>query len=90
MNRNVLYNLFKEGGLKPFFNRKTRGYYVRFRFENEFTRTGDIKINEWYIRGFSEIALCTNEIVIISKYEDMKINIKYIHIKNVELYLDED
>ena len=58
-----------------------RGYYVVFRYEDY--RTGFIDLGCCYVRGFCEIALCTNEIVVISKYDDMKLNVKYKYISKV-------
>lgn len=91
MNRNEMYHILTENGLKVRrrYNHNTNGYHFRMHFDDDIT--GIIELgNGLYVRGFSEVALCMNEIVIISKFDDMKVNVKYDNITKVDVYKEYD
>ena len=73
MNRNEIFHILHRNGLKTKRIQMERGYHIRMYFKGN---TGEIDLGCMYVRGFDEIALCTNEIVIISKFGDMKVNVK--------------
>ena len=93
MNRNTVYDYLKSKGMYGIFvwadNRKS--YHTEFRLNNG---QGDCWIYfDWgYIRHVESIHLCQKEMVIESKYSDMKVNVFYKDIKNfeVKIALDED
>ena len=86
MNRSEIYNDLKIAGLKVRRVTKGYGYHIRMYYPD---MTGTIDLGCCYVRGFDEIALCTNEIVIISRFEDMKVNVKYKYITKCDVH-DED
>lgn len=85
MNRNMMYNLLNETDLvsRFIYYKNRKGYHTRFRYEN--WEIFNIDLGCCYVRGVCEIALCTNEIVLLSKYDGMKVNIKYSNIMKVEI-----
>lgn len=89
MNRNEMYHILWDNGLQVKSYKKGQGYHFRMYYEDG--TTGIIELGDGlYVRGFSEIALCMNEIVIISKYGDMKLNVKYNNITKVDVYKEYD
>ena len=91
MNRNVMYNYLKEIGLYPIFvhHESGKSYHVEFRTQQQHTYS--IIETDWgYIRRFSSIHLCTDEIVIETQIGEMKVNINYKDIKKFEVRLLEE
>lgn len=88
MNRNQLYHYLKEKGLYGIFRRRKNGYHVEF-CENAESDYGIYRIlTDWgYIRGVERIHLCTNEVVIESKYGFGKVNIFYKDMDKFEVEL---
>lgn len=42
------------------------------------------------IKNFNAVYLCTDEIVVVSKYEEMQVNIKYNSIETLEVGVGEE
>ena len=90
MNRNLMYHYLKEEvGMYPVFNHIDRkSYYTEFRLQPN--QTPIHILTDWgYIKGFSSIALCVNEVVIMSMYENTRIFIEYKSIKRFEVVIEE-
>ena len=60
-----------------------KGYHIIFRYEN--WNSFAVDLGAIYVRGVCEIALCKDEIVLMSKYENMKVNVNYKSIEKVEI-----
>lgn len=91
MNRNQMYEYLKSCGMYPVMHRRTRKtYHMEFRLDrNKSYEYTALNFKYGYIRNISSIYLCANEIVVVSKYEDMMINIPYKYLKEVEIKLIE-
>ena len=83
MNRNVMYHSLKDSDLVYRVIRRKKGYHIIFRYEN--WNSFAVDLGAIYVRGVCEIALCKDEIVLMSKYENMKVNVNYKSIENVEI-----
>ena len=95
MNRNVMYQYLKSVGMYPVMHRnsETKGktYHIEFvEDRNKEKRIYAIKTDWGYIRGFTSIHLCTNEIVVESDYGFAKINMYYKDINTFEVLFDDD
>ena len=89
MNRNQMYEYLKSLGMYGIF----RWAEDRNSYHAEFVKNNgqiDCRINtDWgYIRHVERIHLCMNEIVIESKYSDMKINIMYKSMEKFEVEIE--
>jgi len=91
MNRNEMYYYLKSIGMFKLIIWRETGYHVKFVPDNE-KEYFSMRINlDWgYIREFDAIHLCTNEIVIETKYGFSKININYKSINKFEVILEEE
>ena len=86
MNRNMMYHLLKESGLKDLsiWAEDRKSYHTEFRLQPHQTDC-TIIFDFGYIRHIGSVHLCTNEIVIEGKWSDLKINVKYSRIKEIEV-----
>lgn len=88
MNRNVMYNYLKELGMYAVFHRGEKGYHAEFRLNYDYDQEDATILTDWgYIRHIYSIHLCSDEIVIQSKYSDMKINMYYKDITKFEVII---
>lgn len=90
MNRNMMYEYLKEKGLYAIFVHRKDGktYHTEFRLQPH--QEECTLITEWgYIRHIYSIHLCQNEIVVESKFGDMKVNIKYSRMEKFEIQIYE-
>ena len=83
MNRNEVYWLLVEelNNYKVVVNKRP---YNKLYIPRDWSMSWLI-INGMAIRDFNAVYLCTDELVICAKYEDMKINIKYRDIETLEV-----
>ena len=91
MNRNTMYEyLLSEGMYKIFrWADDRKSYHTEFR-PNKSSGQIDCKVvTDWgYIRHVEAIHLCKNELVIESRFSDMKVNIFYKEIKKFEVEIE--
>ena len=94
MNRNVMYGILKDNGMYAIFvhNEDHRtGYHTEFRLNKDKGQYDCTLTFDWgYVRHIESIHLCMNEMVLISRYSDMKVNVKYKHIKNFEIFIESE
>lgn len=88
MNRSTIYEYLKSTDLYPLYYSKT-GYHIRFVLQRHQTFCR-VNFGYGFVRGVESIYLCGNELVIESKYGDMKINLYYKDIQELEVYIEED
>lgn len=76
-NRSTIYDYMKTTGLSIRKHKMERGYYLEFYKDNDIHETVSV-ITDWgHIREVESIALCTDEVVVLPKWSDMKVNILY-------------
>lgn len=68
-------------------DKKASKYHTEFRL-NEGQVDCRIDFDWGYIRHVNRIHLCKNEMVVESKFADMKVNINYKDIKKFEVYIE--
>ena len=88
MNRNTMYDCLFAKGIKTSRQYIGRGYHIIFNIEPN--QECDIVFDWGYIRGVQSIRLFTNECVIESRWEDMKVNVYYKDIDKFEVRLYEE
>ena len=84
-NRYVMYEYLQTTGMKMLMIRTDKKrYHSEFTLDQESQKYCEV-ITDWgYIRGVESIALCRDEVVLISN-NSMKVNIKYKHINKFEV-----
>jgi hypothetical protein len=91
MNRNVMYHLLKDSGMKDLTHwaDDRRSYHTEFRLTDGQSDC-TVLFNFGYVRHVYSIHLCSSEIVIESKWSDMKVNVNYRDIEKLEVRIEED
>lgn len=92
-----MYELLKDLGMKPLFYGNKKGkkpkYYTKFTLDQESEQRDCLIETDWgYIRHVHSINLCQDEVVIESKYSDMKVNMYYKDIEKFDarIYYDDE
>lgn len=91
MNRNMMYDYLLSVGMYKMFQwaDDRKSYHVEFRLNSDKGQSDCKIITDWgYIRHIHSIHLCKNEIVIESRFTDMKINMNYKDIKKFEVEIE--
>ena len=76
-NRSNIFTYMNTTGLSIRKHMMERGYYIEFYKDNNKHESVSVLTDWGYIRGVDSIALCTYEVVILSQWEDMKVNLLY-------------
>ena len=86
-----MYHLLKDSGLKDLTHwaDDRRSYHTEFRLQSHQSDC-TVRFNFGYVRHIYSIHLCSNEIVIESKWSDMKVNVNYKDIEMIEIIVEED
>lgn len=89
MNRNVMYHLLQDAGLKDLslWADDRKSYHTEFRLQPHQSDCTAI-FDFGYVRHIESIHLCRDEIVIEGKWSDMKINVRYTKIKEFEVRVE--
>ena len=88
MNRNVMYDYLESKGMYAIFVHHGKSYHTEFRLDKDSQSYCEV-ITDWgYIRNVYSIHLCTNEVVIESKFGDMKVNVKYSKMEKFEVWIE--
>lgn len=93
MNRNQMYHYLNDIGLYKLIHRRSdkKSYHFEFVEDRNSDRKVYAIVTDWgYIRGFTSIHLCMNEIVVESDYGFAKINMFYKHMNKFEVLFDDD
>ncbi len=89
MNRNIMYEYLLSMGMYKIFRWKDdrKSYHTEFRL-NEGQIDCKILTDWGYIRHVESIHLCKNELVIESRFSDMKVNMFYRNIEKFEVEIE--
>lgn len=93
MNRNMMYEYLLSLKMYKIFRwaDDRKSYHTEFRLNNDENQTDCTIFTDWgFIRHVDSIHLCKNEIVIESKFSDMKINMFYRNIEKFEVKIEVD
>ena len=88
MNRSEIYEILHDK-LRLYSVKHNGRVYIKFH-PDKFWDWCMLKINNSFIRDFTEVYICTNELVIRGLYDKMQINIPYKDIDILEVYGDEE
>ena len=89
-NRYLMYDYLKTTGMKLLTIRTDKKkYHMEFVLDQTCQKYCEV-ITDWgYVRGVETIALCRDEVVLISN-NSMKVNIKYKHMDKFEVHCFEE
>lgn len=74
--------------LRPLFYKHGKGYHIRF-VPAVWTQATQVVVNNFIIDEFYSITLLIQEIVIQGEVSDMEIHIRYEHIEDFSVLVDE-
>ena len=83
-----MFDVFKEAGLKQSYYNQGSNTYTTFEKPPEWDGMY-ISTDKFLIRNIYTIYLCANEMVLTSKLDDMKVNVKYINVERLVIGAEE-
>lgn len=89
MNRSEVYPILSEGDLNTYRVNHNGKTYLKLHPPKDWEWCV-LRVNDSFIRDFTEVYICTNELVVRGLYDKLQINIPYRDISVLEVYGDEE